>query len=136
MTNAGLLPYDYTDFAFAAFAEQFGSLGVLILLGLNYAIFSRLVWIGMRSEDNYARLICLGVAMMWGLGVVINIATNIRLLPITGIPFPLLSYGGSAFLANIIGIGLVQMLYVNQTEQTPKAHKLLSDSLNPDMAVV
>lgn len=110
-SSSGLLPFAYTDFAYAAFTEQFGLVGSLFLLGLLYVIVMRVIYIAQNANDNFGKLICFGVAIMLTLNIVINIGMNLGLMPVTGVPLPLVSYGGSSVLVNLIGLGLVQMIY-------------------------
>jgi rod shape determining protein RodA len=122
-SNLGLLPFAYTDFAYAAYAEQFGLTGCIILIGLFYCLVSRILQIADRAEDNFGKLICIGVAIMLSLNIIINIGMNLGIMPVTGVPLPFLSYGGSAVLVNFIGFGLVQMIYA-ETDRSSKAEKL------------
>ncbi len=122
-SNLGLLPFAYTDFAYSAYAEQFGLVGCAILLGLLYLLVTRILHIANRAEDNFGKLICIGVAIMLSLNIVINIGMNLGIMPVTGVPLPFLSYGGSAVLVNFIGLGLVQMVYT-ETNRHQKAERL------------
>jgi rod shape determining protein RodA len=106
----GFLPEPYNDFAFAALAEQFGLIGITVLLGAMCVIVWRILVIGGRSSNNFARLYCVGIATVIFAHVFISSAVNIGLLPITGIPFSLLSYGGSHLLSLMIGLGTVQSI--------------------------
>lgn len=93
-SSSGLLPFAYTDFAYAAFTEQFGLVGSVFLLGLLYIIVMRIIYIAQNANDNFGKLICFGVAIMLTLNIVINIGMNLGLMPVTGVPLPLVSYGG------------------------------------------
>ncbi len=106
----GFLPEPYNDFAFAAWAEQFGLVGVVTVIGLSCLIVWRVLAIGERSSNNFARLFCVGVATVIFAHVFINAAVNTGLLPITGIPFSLLSYGGSHLLSLMVALGFVQSI--------------------------
>lgn len=113
-TNSGLLPFAYTDFAYAAIAEQLGTLGsfsVLTVLGL---IIMRIVHIANISRDERLFIIANGVAVIIGLNTTINVAMNLGLIPVTGVPLPLISYGGSAAITILLGIGLVQAIYIHE----------------------
>ncbi|MBL8014655.1 MAG: rod shape-determining protein RodA [Candidatus Doudnabacteria bacterium] len=112
-SNLGLLPFAYTDFIYAAFAEQFGFIGCAVLLGLFYLLISRIMYIAGRTGDLWGKLVCIGVAAMLTLNIAINVGMNLGLMPVTGVPLPLISYGGSAVLANLIGLGLVQLVHAN-----------------------
>ncbi len=109
----GFLPEPYNDFAFAALTEQFGLVGASAFLGMMGFIVWRVLRIGQNSSNNFARLLCIGVATVMGAHVVISVAVNTGLLPITGIPLSLLSYGGSHLLSTMIGLGFVQSVHRN-----------------------
>lgn len=106
----GFLPEPYNDFAFAALAEQFGFVGVAVVIGLMLVIVWRILGIGERANNNFARLFCVGVATVVFAHTFISAAVNIGLLPITGIPFSLLSYGGSHLLSLMVALGFVQSI--------------------------
>lgn len=110
-STLGFLPEPYNDFAFAALAEQFGLAGVVVVLGLMGIIVWRILGIGERSTNNFARLFCVGIATVIFAHVFINTAVNIGLLPITGLPFSFLSYGGSHLLSLMVAIGFVQSIH-------------------------
>ena len=107
-TTLGFLPEPYNDFVFASFAEQFGMVGILALIGILYTILSRILYIGERSDNNFAKLFCIGLVFFILTHVVVSASVNIGLMPITGIPFPFLSLGGSHLLTLMIGLGIVQ----------------------------
>ncbi|HTP56679.1 MAG TPA: FtsW/RodA/SpoVE family cell cycle protein [Candidatus Paceibacterota bacterium] len=106
----GFLPEPYNDFAFAALAEQFGLAGVVVVMGLIWVVVWRVLRIGSGTSNNFARLFCVGVATFIGAHVFISASVNIGLLPITGIPFSLLSYGGSHLLSLSVTLGIVQSI--------------------------
>lgn len=107
-STLGFLPEPYSDFAFAAYTEQFGIIGAVVVIALMGFIVWRVLRIGRESGNNFARLLCVGVAMVIFSHVVISISVNTGLLPITGIPFTLLSYGGSHLLSVMMALGFVQ----------------------------
>lgn len=106
----GYLPEPYSDFAFAAFIEQFGLAGAVGLIGLMSFIVWRILHIGRYANNNFARLFCVGVASVIAAHVFISASVNIGLVPITGIPFSLLSYGGSHLLSLMVALGIVQSI--------------------------
>lgn len=106
----GFLPEPHNDFAFAAFAEQFGLAGVLVLLAVSAMTTLRILAVGRSADNNFARLFCVGIATVLFSHVVVSSAVNLGLMPITGLSFPFLSYGGSHLLALMIGIGTVQSI--------------------------
>ena len=106
----GFLPEAHTDFMFASIAEEFGFLGVLIVFLLLSLIIFRIIKIAMLAENNFARLFCIGVASWIFVQVVINAGMNLGIMPVTGITFPFLSYGGSSLLSLFLALGLVQSI--------------------------
>ncbi|MBI4128418.1 MAG: rod shape-determining protein RodA [Parcubacteria group bacterium] len=104
----GFLPEAHTDFIFAAIAEEWGFAGVLFLLGLMFFLFMRMMSIAFRALNNFARLTIGGFIAILSLHVIINAGMNLGIFPVTGIPFPFLSYGGSSILAYGIALGVVQ----------------------------
>jgi rod shape determining protein RodA len=103
----GFLPEPQTDFIFAAIAEEFGLVGVAILLFIFFIVLWRIIKIALRAESNFPRLFAAGLAILLIFKIFINIGMNIGLLPIIGTPLPLLSYGGSSLLATFIGFGIL-----------------------------
>jgi len=104
----GFLPEVYTDFIFAGFCEMFGFFGVLVLFMFFFLFFWRLFMIMKNLEDNFSRLLVSGFMIMVGAEIFINVGMNVGILPITGIPLPFLSYGGSSLLSLFIGIGIIE----------------------------
>jgi rod shape determining protein RodA len=106
----GFLPEPYSDFAFASLAEQFGFVGVTALLSLVALVVWRVTRTGRHAHNNFARLYCLGVATLIAAHTIISAGVNTGLLPITGIPFTFLSYGGSHLMSIALSLGLVQSI--------------------------
>jgi len=106
----GFLPEPYNDFAFAALVEQFGLAGAVVVLGLIVFIVWRVLRIGRTAGNNFARLFCVGIATVIAAHATISASVNTGLLPITGIPFTLLSYGGSHLLSVMVALGFVQSI--------------------------
>ncbi|HEY8863437.1 MAG TPA: rod shape-determining protein RodA [Candidatus Dormibacteraeota bacterium] len=104
----GFVPERATDFVFAIFAEEFGLLGSLVLLALFGTLLIRLLRTAAVSPDRFGELLAGGVSVMILVQVVENVGMNIGVLPIAGIPLPLISYGGSATIAVLAALGLVQ----------------------------
>jgi len=101
------LPERHTDFIFSVVCEELGFLGGLIVIALLVAIVIRCLVIGMNARNNLGRYICMGVAAMFSFHIIENIGMCIGIMPVTGIPLPFFSYGGSSMLTNMIAIGLV-----------------------------
>ncbi len=101
------LPEYQTDFIFSAFAEEWGFVGVSIVLLLFLTILLRTLFVAMNADSNFKALLCAGVFIFFGIHVFINIGMNLGVMPITGIPLPFMSYGGSHILIEFIALGIV-----------------------------
>lgn len=101
------LPEYETDFIFAAFAEEWGLIGVIILFILYGVVFWRILSIAMRGETNFEILYGTGLAILFMSHLVINIGMNIGIMPVTGIPVPFMSYGGSHLVSEFLGLGIL-----------------------------
>ncbi len=101
------LPEYQTDFIFSAFAEEWGFVGVSIVLLLFLTILLRTLFVAMNADSNFNALICAGVFIFFAIHVFINIGMNLGIMPITGIPLPFMSYGGSHILIEFIALGIV-----------------------------
>jgi rod shape determining protein RodA len=98
----------HTDFIFAVTAEELGFLGAIVMIGLIVFLLWRVLWVAGRSRDTFGRLIAAGVAGLILFQSVINVGMNLGLMPVTGIPLPFVSYGGSSFLTLMLAMGLVE----------------------------
>ena len=103
----GYIPVRYSDFIMSAWAEEQGFKGVLLALGLYMALLLRLVQNAQRAKDRAGMFLVMGVTAALGFHVLVNVAMVIGAMPVTGIPLPLMSYGGSATLFVFLAIGLV-----------------------------
>lgn len=112
-SHLNFLPEAETDFIFAAFTEETGIIGALILLGLFGVFFWRILKIGIHAEDNFSKLYVLGFGASLFAAFFIHIAINLGLLPVTGIGLPLISYGGSSLLMTMVGLGILQSIRIN-----------------------
>jgi rod shape determining protein RodA len=110
-TRLNFLPEHHTDFVFAVIGERWGFVGAALVLSL-YAL---LIWRGLRiltmAKNLYGALLAAGIVAMLMFQVFVNVGMNIGIMPITGIPLPLMSYGGSSVLTTLIAIGLLQSIY-------------------------
>ena len=106
-SHLNFLPEKQTDFIFTMMAEEFGMMGGLTLLGLYSLILVYGFAISMRSQSHFGRLLALGLTAMMFLYVFINIAMVMGLIPVVGVPLPLISYGGTAMLTQMVGIGFL-----------------------------
>lgn len=103
----GFLPAHYTDFIFAVVGEELGFIGVSIALSLFLALFLRSTRVAQRGSDMFASLVAFGLATGWFVHVVVNIGMTLNLMPITGIPLPFFSYGGSFLLACWLSVAVL-----------------------------
>lgn len=103
----GFLPTKHTDFIFSVISEEFGFIGAAIVIILLFAIISRCLKTASNSISPFGKYLCIGVAAMLIFHTVENIGMCIGLMPVTGIPLPFFSYGGSSLITNCIAIGLV-----------------------------
>ena len=113
-TQYGFLPEPQTDFIFAAIAEEFGLVGVIILLSLFCILIWRIMRIALFSASNFIRLFTFGFVVLLVSQIFVNIGMNLGLLPVIGIPLPLISYGGSSLVATFVGLGIVQSMYIRK----------------------
>jgi rod shape determining protein RodA len=100
----------HTDFIFAVTAEELGFLGAAAMIVLIFSLLWRIVRVAERARDPFGRLIAAGVGGLILFQSSINIGMNLGLMPVTGIPLPFVSYGGSSFLTLILGLGLVESI--------------------------
>ncbi len=106
----GFLPEYQTDFIFAAIAEELGLAGVIFLLWGWFLIFFRLYRGVVAAPDNFSKLFIAGFMIILGAHFAVNIGANLGFLPITGLPLPFVSYGGSSFISLSLGLGLTQAI--------------------------
>ena len=110
------LPEKQTDFVFTMLAEEFGFLGGMLLLGLFFMLLSAGMAIAMNSRSTFGGLLAGGVTVMLFFHVLINCGMVMGLLPVVGVPLPLVSYGGSNMVASVLAIGLLLNAYANQNQ--------------------
>ncbi|CCQ72940.1 rod shape-determining protein RodA [Magnetospira sp. QH-2] len=113
-SHLSFLPEKQTDFIFTMLAEEFGMLGGLTLLGLYVLILAFGFAIALRSRNQFGRLVAIGITSTFFLYVFINIAMVMGLIPVVGVPLPLISYGGTAMLTLMLGFGLVMSVYIHR----------------------
>lgn len=106
-TQSGVIPFQHTDFVFSVAAEELGFIGSIGLIGLLGFVTIRALWIAIRTDDTFTRLVAVGVAAWFGFQTFQNIGMTLNVMPVTGLPLPFVSYGGSAMLACWVAIGLL-----------------------------
>ncbi|NOR89169.1 MAG: rod shape-determining protein RodA [Anaerolineales bacterium] len=106
----------HTDFIFSAMSEEFGFVGALIFILVFIFVIYRCLRAASIARDLYGALICYGVAVFLAFQGFFNIGMNLSLLPVSGLPLPFLSYGGSSLLASLLGIGLVESVILRHKQ--------------------
>ena len=101
------LPAQHTDFIFSVLGEELGFVGAAFLILLYLLLIYRILKISTSSKDTFGFLICVGVASMFLFQVLVNIGMAVSIMPVTGLPLPFMSYGGSSLLVNLLAVGLV-----------------------------
>ena len=120
-SHLSFLPEKQTDFIFTTLAEEFGLIGGLFLLALYTGVIAYGFAIALRCRNHFGRLLCLGIAANFSLYIFINIAMVTGLIPVVGIPLPLISYGGTAMLTVMFGIGLMISVYLDRDVRLNRA---------------
>lgn len=106
------LPEPHTDFIFSVFSEEFGFIGGLILVILFTVLLFRVILTGIRSRERRCKILCAGVASWLWFQMFESIGMSIGIMPVTGLPLPFLSYGGSSLLATFMALGLVASIHI------------------------
>ena len=123
------IPDDYTDFIFAIVCETFGFIGAAVLISAMVVMLLRMVFMSMRAADAFGSYVILGVMAMMTFHIVENIGMVIGLLPVTGIPLPFVSYGGSNLLTNMMGLGIVLGISMRSRDRTRAARPRMTARL-------
>ncbi len=109
----------HTDFIFSVLAEELGFAGALLFLLLFAFLILRVLRIAANAQDDYGRLIAAGVGIMLLVQTVVNVGMNVNLMPVTGLPLPLVSYGGSSLITILFALGLTQSVAIHSAEIKP-----------------
>ena len=123
-TNLAFIPEQTTDFIFTAVGEQLGFIGGALLLTIYGVIVWRLLRTVAVAEDRFGMLVATGVAGMIAFHVFINVGMTLGLLPVTGIPLPFMSAGGSSFSAMALGLGVVHGIWLHRSKVPPRRRTL------------
>lgn len=118
-SHLNYLPEKQTDFVFTALGEEFGFIGTLSVLILYMLILVTSMMVAQRARHSFGRLAAAGVCATFGFYVLVNISMVIGLIPVVGVPLPLISYGGSVMLAVMIGFGLVMNVHIHKDVELP-----------------
>jgi rod shape determining protein RodA len=108
------LPEHTTDFIFSVFAEEWGLIGVLLLLALYVFIIARCLWIAAQAKDTYARLLSGAISMALFVYVMVNGGMITGMLPVVGVPLPLVSYGGTSAVSLLAGFGVLMSIHAHR----------------------
>jgi rod shape determining protein RodA len=119
-SHLNFLPEKQTDFIFTMLAEEFGMVGALGLIGLYVIVIFYGFMISLRARNHFGRLMAIGLTLNIFLYVFINIAMVMGLIPVVGVPLPLISYGGTAMLAVMISFGLMISIHVHREVRIPR----------------
>ena len=119
-SHLNFLPEMQTDFIFTSLAEEFGLVGALGLLALYVCMLAYAVAIALRSRSQFGRLLGMGIAATFFVYFFINIAMVTGLVPVVGVPLPLVSYGGTAMVTILVGFGLVMSVYIHRDVRLPR----------------
>ena len=108
------LPEAQTDFVFSVIGEELGFIGVFILLSLICLILWRLTYIAYQADDDFKSYLVIGIALLLFVQTMVNVGAAIGVLPVTGVPLPFVSYGGSSLLLNLFMIGIVEAVVLSK----------------------
>jgi rod shape determining protein RodA len=110
-SQLNFIPEKHTDFVFASLAEEMGFLGVMMLLGLYLIMFFRGIRVAVLARDFFGTYLTIGILAMLFVHVFVNVGMNMGIMPVTGIPLPLISYGGTPILVDLAAIGILENIY-------------------------
>lgn len=110
-SQLNFLPEKHTDFIFASFTESMGFIGAFSILLLFFILFTRMRGIALLAKNEFGYFLIVGFAILYFVHMFINIGMNIGVMPVTGIPLPFVSYGGSAMISMSIGVGIILSVY-------------------------
>jgi rod shape determining protein RodA len=113
-TALDFVPEQHTDFIFTAVGEQLGFIGSATLLGLFALLIWRALRIAAMSRDMFGALVAAGIAGLWAFQLFVNVGMTMGIMPITGIPLPFISYGGSSLITNSIAVGLLLNIHMRR----------------------
>jgi rod shape determining protein RodA len=113
-SQLGFLPERHTDFIFATIGEEMGFLGAGLVLSLYMLVLWRIVVAARQARDRYGYLVCPGLASMFAFVMFLNMGMCVGLMPVAGIPLPLISYGGSSLVINLWSLGVVANIYARR----------------------
>jgi len=110
-SKLNFLPERHTDFIFSVIGEEWGFIGSALVLILFFLLITIALYISKRSKDVFGQVVAAGIAIMFATHVIMNLGMAVSLMPIIGVPLPLISYGGSSMLTALISVGILQSIY-------------------------
>ena len=113
-TQLDFLPESSTDFIFAVFSEEFGLIGCVGLLSIYVLIFLRSIYISIQAQDTYSRLLAGSLAATFFVYLFVNVGMVTGILPVVGVPLPLISYGGTSMVTLLIGFGILMSIHTHR----------------------
>jgi rod shape determining protein RodA len=115
LVAGNFVPEQHTDFIFAVAGEELGFAGCVLIIALLAVVLLRALRIAARADDQFGMLVAAGVAIWFGVQSFVNIGMTMGIMPVTGLPLPFVSYGGSAMFADMIAVGALQAVYRHRT---------------------
>ncbi|HTP15672.1 MAG TPA: rod shape-determining protein RodA [Streptosporangiaceae bacterium] len=115
LIGGNFVPEQHTDFIFAVAGEELGFAGAVVIICLLAVVLVRALRIAARADDQFGMLVAAGIAIWFGVQSFINIGMTVGIMPVTGLPLPFVSYGGSAMFADMIAIGILQAVHRRRT---------------------
>jgi rod shape determining protein RodA len=121
-TRSGFVPEQHTDFVFTVAGEELGLLGAGLVVVLLGVVIWRALAIATRTEDVFGRVAAAGIACWFGFQAFQNVGMCLGIMPVTGVPLPFVSYGGSSMFAGLVAVGLLQNIHLRATEPAPRRY--------------
>jgi rod shape determining protein RodA len=106
-TNLSFLPEEHTDFIFSVWSEQFGFLGCVGVLALYLFLLHRIIRVGADVRNRFVSLVAVGIAGIFGFHIIVNVSMTMGMMPVTGLPLPFMSYGGSFIISCLLMLGVL-----------------------------
>lgn len=126
-TRAGFVPEQHTDFIFTVAGEELGLVGAGVLIALLGIVLWRALRIASRTDDVFGRVAAAGIACWFGFQAFQNIGMCLGIMPVTGVPLPFVSYGGSSMFAGMLAVGLLQNIHLRTTTPAPQRYTMAAD---------
>ena len=125
-TRSGFVPEQHTDFVFTVAGEELGLLGAGLIIALLAVVIWRALAIATHTDDVFGRLAAAGIACWFGFQAFQNVGMCLGIMPVTGVPLPFVSYGGSSMFAGMLAIGLLQNIHLRSTASLPTRYAMPS----------